>query len=613
MVMYMDRSRKKLMTMVTILGGLWLTMKALSEKRTEKKDIDNENTYLEKKAYVPGTPTAYELSIKPVIDRILSFLGLVLLLPVFGIISLAIFIDDPGPVFFTQTRIGKDKHFFCLHKFRSMRMDTPHDIPTHQLENPEQYITRVGKFLRKSSLDELPQIWDIFRGKMSIIGPRPALWNQEDLVEQREIYGANSVTPGLTGWAQINGRDELEIPDKAKLDGEYIAHLRQGGIKALVFDVKCFLGTVRSVVNSEGVLEGGTRGKYKARTGETDAENVPGNEKYSQIMSEIGHVNLEDCGFDDYGYLKSFDIDTSPINHKRVLITGENSYIGEYFKAYANRNYGENFLIDTVDMIDGSWRKKDFSGYDAVFHVAGIAHADVGNVSEETKASYYSVNTDLAIETCQKAKTDGVKQFVFMSSMIVYGESAGYGKNKCIDEHSIPAPANFYGDSKWQADVGVRKMSNADFCVAVLRPPMIYGKGSKGNYKTLAKLAKTMPVFPDIDNSRSMLHIDNLCEFLCKLILSGEGGVYFPQNEEYTKTSSMAEEIAAAVHKKIFVTHLLNPAVAIGGCIPGKISSLVNKAFGNMVYSQVLSEYPGLEYRVNTFHDSIVLTEENES
>lgn len=204
-----------------------------------------------------GQINIYESRVKPAIDRILSFSGLVLLSPLFAAISLAIVLDDPGPVFFIQKRVGKDRKFFKLHKFRSMKKKAPHDIPTHQLENPEQYITRVGKFLRKYSLDELPQIWDIFRGRMSIIGPRPALWNQADLVAEREKYGANDILPGLTGWAQINGRDELEIADKARLDGEYAEKLRQGGRKALFFDLKCFLGTVVSVLGSDGVVEGG--------------------------------------------------------------------------------------------------------------------------------------------------------------------------------------------------------------------------------------------------------------------------------------------------------------------------------------------------------------------
>ena len=194
----------------------------------------------------------YKTCIKRTIDIILSFFGLIFLSWLYLLIAVLILIDDPGPMFFTQKRVGKGKKIFKLHKFRSMKMSTPHDMPTHMLENPEQYITRVGKFLRKSSLDELPQIWDIFVGNMSIIGPRPALWNQDDLVEERDRYGANDVRPGLSGWAQINGRDELEIGEKARLDGEYVQRLSFG------FDVKCFFGTIKSVSRHEGVVEGGT-------------------------------------------------------------------------------------------------------------------------------------------------------------------------------------------------------------------------------------------------------------------------------------------------------------------------------------------------------------------
>ena len=194
----------------------------------------------------------YRNWIKRGIDIVLSGLGLVCLSWLYLILIIAVKVDDPGPAFFTQKRVGKNKALFELHKFRSMKMCTPRDTPTHLLENPEQYITRVGRFLRKSSLDELPQVWDIFVGKMSIIGPRPALWNQYDLIEERDKYGANDVLPGLTGWAQINGRDELEIPVKAKYDGEYVQNM------SFQFDFKCFVGTIFSVLKSDGVVEGGT-------------------------------------------------------------------------------------------------------------------------------------------------------------------------------------------------------------------------------------------------------------------------------------------------------------------------------------------------------------------
>lgn len=202
--------------------------------------------------------TFYSRFVKRALDLILSFLGLVLLSPVLLAISLAIVLEDPGPVLFSQKRVGKNKRFFRVHKFRSMKMETPHDVPTHMLGDPDRYITRIGRFIRAHSLDELPQIWDIFIGNMSVIGPRPALWNQDLLTAERDKYGANGPKPGLTGWAQINGRDELEIPVKARFDGDYTAHLARGGFHAFFFDCRCFLGTVFSVARGEGVVEGGT-------------------------------------------------------------------------------------------------------------------------------------------------------------------------------------------------------------------------------------------------------------------------------------------------------------------------------------------------------------------
>lgn len=199
----------------------------------------------------------YKHFLKRFFDVVLSGLGIIVLIPFWIFITIAIKIDDPGPIFFKQDRIGINKTHFNILKFRTMKVDTPHDMPTHMLENPEQYITRVGKFLRKTSLDELPQLFNIFSGKMTIIGPRPALWNQFDLIEERDKYNANSVKPGLTGWAQINGRDELEIEVKAKLDGEYVEK------QSFLFDLKCFIGTVFSVLKHDGVVEGGTGELHK--------------------------------------------------------------------------------------------------------------------------------------------------------------------------------------------------------------------------------------------------------------------------------------------------------------------------------------------------------------
>ena len=197
----------------------------------------------------------YQNVIKRLLAIVLSLLGLICLGWLLILLCIAIKIDSPGPVLFKQKRVGKGKSHFYILKFRTMRIDTPRDMPTHLLANPEQYITRVGKFLRKTSLDELPQLINILKGDMAIIGPRPALWNQFDLIAERDRYGANDIRPGLTGWAQINGRDELEIDVKAKLDGEYVERLSFG------FDVKCFLGTIAAVLRSDGVVEGGTGAK----------------------------------------------------------------------------------------------------------------------------------------------------------------------------------------------------------------------------------------------------------------------------------------------------------------------------------------------------------------
>lgn len=560
-----------------------------------KDDNDPENAdgvrgHLEATGKSDYRPGIYEKYIKRAMDVILSFGGLVVLSPLYIGISAAIIIDDPGPVFFTQKRMGQNKKYFKLHKFRSMKMSTPHDVPTHMLENPEQYITRVGKFLRAHSLDELPQIWDIFIGNMSVIGPRPGLWNQDVLTAEREKYYANDVKPGLTGWAQINGRDELEIPVKAKLDGEYVRKMGP------VMDAKCFLGSVGVFAHDDSVVEGGTGEMLKTGRHYTDGKSD------SEL---IGHI----------GFGEPVTVDKNA--KRKVLITGAGSYIGESFLEYADKHYCENFEIEVLDMLDEKWREKDFSSFDIVYHVAGIAHADVGNVDEATKEKYYAVNTDLTVEVCKKAKADKVKEFVFMSSMIVYGDSAPYGAKKIVDANTVPKPANFYGDSKLQADVAVRELADADFKVIVLRPPMIYGKGSKGNYLVLAKLAKKLPVFPDVDNERSMLHIDNLCEFLCQVMLiehlTQDAVVLIPQNAEWTKTSDMVEQIAEVSGKKIKKTKVLTPTVKIAGMMPGKIGGLVNKAFGNNCYAYKISVYSGVNYQKNTLKQSIIRTEEKEN
>lgn len=240
------------------------------EDDTDPMNADGVCGHLEVVGESHSSRSFYDRVIKRVLDVILSFLGLLLLSPLFLLLCIAVYIDDPGPIFFKQKRVGLNKQYFSLHKFRSMKMSTPHDVPTHMLENPDQYITRVGRVLRKLSLDELPQIGDIFIGNMSIIGPRPALWNQDVLTAERDKYGANDVVPGLTGWAQVNGRDELEIPEKAKYDGDYVKNL------TFKMDVTCLFMTIANVLRHRGVVEGGTGtlAKHIEKRQEEIKENV---------------------------------------------------------------------------------------------------------------------------------------------------------------------------------------------------------------------------------------------------------------------------------------------------------------------------------------------------
>lgn len=287
---------------------------------------------------------------------------------------------------------------------------------------------------------------------------------------------------------------------------------------------------------------------------------------------------------------------------KRILITGANSYIGTSLEKWLS-NYPEDYFIDTVDMRDRIWKEKSFSGYDVVFHVAGIAH-----VSSDAKMKdlYYKVNRDLTIECAEKAKIEGVKQFIFMSSIIVYGDS---GKDiKPINRETKPKPSNVYGESKLQAEEGLKRLESDDFNIGILRPPMIYGKGSKGNYSKLAKAALILPVFPNIKNQRSMLHIDNLCAFVRLVIDNRESGIFFPQNKEYVKTSDMVKLIAEANGKKINLVENFNFVLKILGL---KLK-IINKVFGNLVYEQSMSDYKE-NYRIRSLRESIFLTETGET
>ena len=288
---------------------------------------------------------------------------------------------------------------------------------------------------------------------------------------------------------------------------------------------------------------------------------------------------------------------------KKILITGANSYIGTSFESYV-QNWNGRYQVDTVDTVSGSWRKMNFSGYDCIFHVAGIAHSDGGHLDERKKGTYYQINTDLAIEVAQKAKAEGVKQFIFMSSSIVYGTSAHVGDRRVISATTPTSPANFYGDSKVQAELGLLPLNDDSFKIVILRPPMIYGPGCKGNYPVLAKLATKVPVFPAVDNQRSMLYIENLIEFVRLMVENEEQGIFWPQNAEYSNTTELVSLIAKAHGKKV----TLIPGLTWILKILGHATVLVDKAFGSMSYDMELSEYKE-NYRVRTLEESIAITE----
>ena len=288
---------------------------------------------------------------------------------------------------------------------------------------------------------------------------------------------------------------------------------------------------------------------------------------------------------------------------KRILITGANSYIGTSFENYIAK-FGDNYQVDTIDMIGDGWKNISFRGYDTVFHVAGIAHSDNGNISAEKAKLYYEVNTKLTVWTALKAKQEGVKQFIFMSSAIVYGDSAPIGVPKIITKDTPANPSNHYANSKLKAENCLRKLESDTFKIVILRPPMIYGKGSKGNYPLMSKLAQKLPFFPYVDNCRSMLYIENLCEFVRLMIENEERGTFWPQNAEYSNTSEMVRMIAAQHGKRI----VLIKGVTIPLCMIGLTTGIVDKAFGNLAYEQSMSNYPE-NYRVAGLRRSILLTE----
>lgn len=283
---------------------------------------------------------------------------------------------------------------------------------------------------------------------------------------------------------------------------------------------------------------------------------------------------------------------------KKILITGANSFIGTSVEKWLGK-YPNKYYVDTISTRDNVWKKKDFSEFDVVFHVAGIAHV---SSDPKMKDLYYKINRDLTIETAKKAKAEGVKQFIFMSSIIVYGDSSI--NKRVIDRNTVPVPSNFYGNSKLQAEEGIQGLEGNDFKIVILRPPMIYGKESKGNYPKLVLAAQKLRIFPNIDNERSMLHIDNLCEFIKLMIDNEESGLFFPQNKEFVKTSEMVRLIAEEHGKKIILTKTLNPVIRL---MIGRVR-LVNKVFGNLVYEKSMSDYKD-NYIIRNFIESITITE----
>lgn len=288
---------------------------------------------------------------------------------------------------------------------------------------------------------------------------------------------------------------------------------------------------------------------------------------------------------------------------KKILITGKNSYVGTSFKKWIY-SYPAEYEIDAVGTRNEEWRKKDFRGYDVLLHVAGIAHVSNNKNLEEL---YYKVNRDLTIEVAKKAKASGVKQFIFMSSIIVYGDSAGINDKKIITKDTIPVPSNFYGDSKLQAEKGILDLQDENFNIVILRPPMIYGRGSKGNFPKLSKLARYSPIFPDIKNRRSILYIDNLCQFIKLIIDTNDNGIFFPQNNEIVSTTDLVRRLGKVHNKKIMFTSAFNKLLII----LSKKFSLINKIFGNLTYDKDLSLYKE-DYCKFNFMESIEQTERNE-
>lgn len=361
---------------------------------SDMENADGVRGHLEAIGQSKHHPGIYEKYVKRVLDVVISFLGLVIISPIYVVISIAIIIDDPGPVLFTQKRIGQNKKYFKLHKFRSMKMCTPHDRPTHMLENPEQYITRVGKFLRAHSLDELPQIWDIFIGNMSIIGPRPGLWNQDLLIAERDKYGANDIKPGLTGWAQINGRDELEISEKARLDGEYA---EKSGV---LMDIKAFFKSVHVFWSDDKVIEGKTNKKKKsinmkifANEKDITASIVTYNSK-SEI--DILMKSLEASSYFDK--MTIYVVDNASSDGTAAYISQKYSW-ARVIESKENLGFGKghNLVIENI-------RSK--------YHVIVNPDIFVPQNTIEKAINYISSHDDISVITPMVLNFDGTQQFL---------------------------------------------------------------------------------------------------------------------------------------------------------------------------------------------------------
>ncbi len=291
---------------------------------------------------------------------------------------------------------------------------------------------------------------------------------------------------------------------------------------------------------------------------------------------------------------------------KKILIAGQNSYIGNSFEQYIQNNFSkEEYTIEKISLRGSEWRNITWMGYDAILYVTGIAHADTKKASDEIRKQYYEINTDLTIEVAEKAKQDGVTQFVFLSSMIVFGENSSMGDGGKISKDTSPNPSGFYGDSKLQAEKKLMELESKEFLVSIVRPPMVYGKGSKGNYPRLAKLAKKTFVFPNIENKRSMIYIENLCEFLRLIVEKRAVGYFHPQNQRTVSTTELVKVVAKTVDKEIWYPSLFNPILKM----LGKKIGVVQKVFGSFYYDSALSEYAEWNYQLYSFIESIFKTE----